>query len=404
MFGSRGMSRHSDVLDCPVPTEPREIASLVDELKRRGNQAFSKGIMEEAEVLYSRAIEVTQSDVHILHSNRSATRLKMGKKELALEDAEAAVAALPSFAKGYFRQGQALIALKRYSEAVDVLTKADSLEAGNASVLKALAEAKDLQAKHASSTAAADERPVSPKKRTIHNAPSFPSSTSKSGAPPAKSAHVVVEDGEEDLKGVRGYKKLADGRVTTFFNNELTAEDKALIGSIAPQKIDDAQAVQIKNVEGGSAWNQGNSFEEKDLSAFARDRVTQLIQGVPPQPLTLDGTSGLLSIKEVKDMAGDASVAVVRGAKRYIFDLAFTVDVTWTPTDAAVSPLQATVKFLDMSSDSGGDYDVEVVVAERYSHPKGKALHQSLTSKAATSFQRLLFDRLQVFVAEFHAN
>ncbi|RHY11869.1 hypothetical protein DYB36_002235, partial [Aphanomyces astaci] len=88
----------------------------------------------------------------------------------------------------------------------------------------------------------------------------------------------------------------------------------------------------------------------------------------------------------------------------YIFDLAFTVDVTWTPTDAVVSPLQATVKFLDMSSDSGGDYDVEVVVAERYSHPKGKVLHQSLTSKAATSFQRLLFDRLQVFVAEFHAN
>ncbi|RHZ08681.1 hypothetical protein DYB31_000146, partial [Aphanomyces astaci] len=173
----------------------------------------------------------------------------------------------------------------------------------------------------------------------------------------------------------------------------------------APQKIDDAQAVQIKNVEGGSAWNQGNSFEEKDLSAFARDRVTQLIQGVPPQPLTLDGTAGLLSIKEVKDMAGDASVAVVRGAKRFVAPCASIITLLMSSVGTFSTWLSPwTVKFLDMSSDSGGDYDVEVVVAERYSHPKGKVLHQSLTSKAATSFQRLLFDRLQVFVAEFHAN
>ncbi|RHY35001.1 hypothetical protein DYB32_000501 [Aphanomyces invadans] len=404
MFGSRGMSRHSDVLDCPVPTEPKELSALVEELKRRGNQAFSKGVMEEAEVLYARGIDVAQTDIHILYSNRSATRLKMGKKELALEDAEAAVAALPTFAKGYFRQGQALIAMKQYQRAIDALTRADSLESGNSSVAKALAEAKDLQAKHVSNEPI--ERPVSPKKRTVYNTPSFPtSSSSSSRSPKAKSAHVVVEDGEEDLKGVRGYKKLADGRVTTFFNNELTAEDKALIGSIAPKKIDDVQAVQIKNVEGGSAWNQGNSFEEKDLSAFARDRVTQLVIDVPPQPMTLEGAAGLLSVNEVKDMAGDASIAVVRGAKRYIFDLNFSVEVTWAPTAAgSVPPLKATLKFLDMSSDSGGDYDVEVVVPDRYSHPKGKVLHQALTAKSTLSFQRVLFDRLNVFVSEFHAN
>ncbi|KAF0694958.1 Aste57867_14181 [Aphanomyces stellatus] len=401
MFGSRGVSRHSDVLDCPVPTDPKELTSLVDEVKRRGNQAFSKGIMEEAEVLYSRGVEIAQTDVHILYSNRSATRLKMGKKDLALEDAEAAVAAHPTFAKGFFRQGQALIALKHFQRAIDALAKADSLEAGNASVLKALAEAKDLKAKQGVEA----ERPVSPKKRTIHNTPK---TTSATAAAPSATAtgksDVVVEDGEEDLKGVRGYKKLADGRVTTYFNTDLTDEAKALIGSIAPQKISDANAVQIKNVDGGSAWNQGNSFEEKDMTTFSQNRVTELIKAIPPQPLTLDGVAGLLAITDIKDMTGDASIAVVRGAKRYIFDLNFSVEVTWTSTGGDVAPLQGSLKFLDMSSDCGGDYDVEVVVADRYSHPKGKAFHQSLSSKSAASLQGLMFSQLKVFVKEYNAN
>ncbi|KAG9412297.1 hypothetical protein AC1031_015228 [Aphanomyces cochlioides] len=313
MFGSNGMSRHSDVLDCPVPTEPAGLSALVEEVKRRGNQAFSKGVLEEAEVLYTRGVEVAQTDVHILYSNRSAARLKMGKKELALEDAQAAVAAAPTFAKGFFRQGQALVALKKYQRAVDALTQAEALEPGNASVVKALTEAKDLLAKFGAAEVV--ETPLSPKKKSVYNTTSTPSMTTKSAPKPAK-ADVVVEDGEEDLKDVRGYKKLADGRVTTFFNKELSSEEKALIGNIAPKKIDDANAVQIKNVDGGSAWNQGNTFEEKDMTKFSRDRVTGLLSQVQPQPLSLEGTAGLLIVSEIKDMSGDASIAVVRGAKR----------------------------------------------------------------------------------------
>ncbi|KAH9132220.1 hypothetical protein LEN26_007471 [Aphanomyces euteiches] len=399
MFGSHGMSRHSDVLDCPVPTEPAGLSALVEEVKRRGNQAFSKGVLEEAEVLYTRGVEVAQTDVHILYSNRSAARLKMGKKELALEDAEAAVAAAPTFAKGFFRQGQALVALKKYQRAVDALTQAEALEPGNASVVKALTEAKDLLAKFGAAEVV--ETPLSPKKKTVYNTTSTPSTTTKSTPKPAK-ADVVVEDGEEDLKDVRGYKKLADGRVTTFFNKELSSEEKALIGNIAPKKIDDVNAVQIKNVDGGSAWNQGNTFEEKDMTKFSRDRVTGLLSQVQPQPLSLEGTAGLLTVSEIKDMSGDASIAVVRGAKRYIFDLNFSVEVTWTPTSGEVAPLHASLKFLDMSSDCGGDYDVEVVVPERYSHPKGKLFHQTLSSKSGSSFQSLLFAQLKVFVNEYH--
>ncbi|OQR92570.1 hsp90-like protein [Achlya hypogyna] len=403
MFGSRGMSRHSDVLECAIPTVPEELLRLVEELKRRGNQAFSANVLEEAEILYSHAIDIAQPtmSVHILYSNRSATRLKMGKLELALEDAEAATTADASFAKGYFRKGQALTKLKNFAAAVDALTTADGIEPNNASVKKALQEALELKAKAAT---AAPECPLSPKKKTVYNTKTTTTSTTKPAvAKPAPTKAEKIEDDEDvDVSGVRGYKKLADGRVTTFFNNELSEADKALIGDIAPQKIQDATAVQIAAVEGGSAWNQGNTFEERDMTKFAHDRVTALVRATTALPLTLGGTAGLLAVKDVKDMSGEASIAVVRGAKRYIFDLLFTVDVEWAPTSGA--PVKAQLKFIDMSSDCGGDYDVEVVVPERYTHPNGKDLHQALSSKAATGLQAALFAQLNTFVKEYQSN
>ncbi|EQC31294.1 hypothetical protein SDRG_10897 [Saprolegnia diclina VS20] len=406
MFGSRGMSRHADVLERAVPTAPEELGRLVEEIKRRGNQAFSANILEEAEILYSRAIEIAlpTMSVHILHSNRSATRLKMGKFDLALEDAEAATTMDASFAKGYFRKGQALVKLKQFYAAIEALTTADNLEANNASVKKALQEAIALQA------AAGTTAPLSPKTKTVFNSTTTTTTTTTTTAKPAaaktvaKSEKVVVDDDEEvDVKGVRGYKKLADGRVTTFFNNELSEADKALIGDIAPQKIQDVKAVTIAAVEGGSAWNQGNTFEERDMTKFAHDRVSELVRATAPQPCTLAGAPGLLVVKDIKDMSGEASIAVVRGAKRYIFDLLFTVECEWKATNGTET-IQGQLKFVDMSSDCGGDYDVEVVVAERYSHPKGKELHQALSTKASSGLQAALFQQLNVFVKEYQSN
>ncbi|KDO33319.1 hypothetical protein SPRG_02128 [Saprolegnia parasitica CBS 223.65] len=403
MFGSRGMSRHADVLERAVPTAPEELGRLVEEIKRRGNQAFSANILEEAEILYSHAIEIAlpTMGVHILHSNRSATRLKMGKFDLALEDAEAATTIDASFAKGYFRKGQALMKLKQFDAAIDALTTADNLEANNASVKKALQEAIALKA---AAGTAAPTTPLSPKKKTVYNSTTTTATTKPASAKTVtKSEKVIDDDDEVDVKGVRGYKKLADGRVTTFFNNELSEADKALIGDIAPQKIQDVKAVTIAAVEGGSAWNQGNTFEERDMTKFAHDRVSELVRATVPQPCTLAGAPGLVVVKDIKDMSGEASIAVVRGAKRYIFDLLFTVECEWKATNGTET-IKGQLKFVDMSSDCGGDYDVEVVVAERYTHPKGKELHQALSTKASSGLQAALFQQLNIFVKEYQSN
>lgn len=239
-------SRHSDVLAGPTPTDEPSLVRLVEELKRRGNAAFQQKSFEEAEALYSRAIGVNDSDPlhnqHIFFANRSASRCSMGKASQALEDAEACVALDATYAKGYFRQAQALSSLKRYKEALSVLDHAKTLEPANKSVLTLYTKIEGL-AKQAKAAPAA---PVAAK--TVTRVDVVKESAPAAAAKPAASASAtkVVED-DDDLGGhVRGYKKLADGRVTTFFNNELTDEAKQLIGDIAPKKVENVENVQVR--------------------------------------------------------------------------------------------------------------------------------------------------------------
>ena len=76
--------------------------------------------------------------------------------------------------------------------------------------------------------------------------------------------------GETD-PGMKGYKKTADGRTTTYFNNDLSEEAKALIGDIAPKKLEPPAAAAVPGAEavGGnaaSAWNKAGTWESRDMT------------------------------------------------------------------------------------------------------------------------------------------
>lgn len=250
MFSGDGLlpfNRHTDVLNA-FASDEESLMRLVEELKRRGNTAFAQKSYEEADALYSKAIEINGSDPlknqHIFFANRSATRTSMGKTQLALEDAEACVKLEPAYAKGYFRKAQALNKLKRYRDALAALKEAQVLEPTNKSVdtLFAQVEALAKQQKEAP-PAPVTAAPSSPKKVTRVEVVKDSSSTSTTTS---SSVEKMEVDEDEQIGGaVRGYKKLADGRVTTFFNNELTEEAKKLIGDIAPKKVEDPNVVQV---------------------------------------------------------------------------------------------------------------------------------------------------------------
>ena len=95
-------SMHKEVHSCPIPDDPEKKQNLLDEIKSRGNAAFKGKRLDEADLLYTRAIEIDPK-VHSFFGNRSATRLGMGKFQEALEDAQSAIEVEPNWAKGYFR-------------------------------------------------------------------------------------------------------------------------------------------------------------------------------------------------------------------------------------------------------------------------------------------------------------
>lgn len=158
--------------------------------------------------------------------------------------------------------------------------------------------------------------------------------------------------------------------------------------------------MQIKSVEGGSAWNVGNTFEERDMTAWAKSKIEALFMDVSTPLPASAGVAGVVSAGAVRDVTGDASIAVVRGAKRYIFDFAFTLACSLEL--ASGERVDGELKFLDVSSDSGGDIDAEAVVPSRYTSPNGKALHSAL-SAVSSPFRAALQSRLDAFVREYQS-
>ncbi|KAJ3351765.1 hypothetical protein HDU83_008667 [Entophlyctis luteolus] len=88
-----------------------------EELKRKGNSLFSEGNLEQALEAYKEAIKLDSSN-SAAFSNASLTLLKLGKANEALDMAERCIMLRPEWVKGYYRKGNALLSLEKYSEAV----------------------------------------------------------------------------------------------------------------------------------------------------------------------------------------------------------------------------------------------------------------------------------------------
>merc|ERR1711956_64706 len=82
--------------------------------------------------------------------------------------------------------------------------------------------------------------------------------------------------GEKELAAMRGYKKTADGRTTSYFTREQSAEEKAML-NIAPKQISDCTPQPItpssSTGESGSAWNHAGTWEEKDTTEWCKNHL-----------------------------------------------------------------------------------------------------------------------------------
>uniref|UniRef100_A0A0A9E5R3 Serine/threonine-protein kinase BSK1-like TPR repeats domain-containing protein n=1 Tax=Arundo donax TaxID=35708 RepID=A0A0A9E5R3_ARUDO len=97
------------------------------DLKRQAGDAFRNQDYLNASVLYTQALRVDRFDA-TLFSNRSLCWLRLGDGQKALDDAMKCKELRPKWAKAYCRKGAALMLLKDYGGAYDVLSRGLELD------------------------------------------------------------------------------------------------------------------------------------------------------------------------------------------------------------------------------------------------------------------------------------
>jgi len=181
-------------------------------------------------------------------------------------------------------------------------------------------------------------------------------------------ASKCVDDGDETAR-LRGYKTTKDGKVTTYFHRELSEADKALLGDNTPKPISSTATERphspprlLSSTNGpsspssGSAWNAAGTWEEKSCSEFAKKKLRQFLDGSSFSPST--DSSVKISILNVRNVEGDASVTVVRGKRKYIYDL--SCDCDWKMQIGYTTSVSGSVRVEDITGELA--YETRVTV------------------------------------------
>jgi tetratricopeptide (TPR) repeat protein len=343
-------SAHRDVLEaCPESDESK--AKLVEELQSRGRAAVGAKCWMDAKLIYEKALTVCpeSNKKAILYSNLSLVEKNMGHLEAARKAADSATHDDPTYVKGWWRLGQALISLHRSADALEALNKAKFLDPDNKALIKELEKVQKQVDEEAAlmqidgdEEAAASTTKTSKATTTTTTGISTTSKskmtsktcTKSSSSSTSNKMDVDVDEDDTNLftksEPVRGYK-VVNGKKTSYFHNELDDKAKALIGDIAPKKLDDPTKANsnpaIAN-QGTSAWNQAGTWEEKDVSQWAKDTLTKAIQQTTfTLPESSPAPNALVTVQKVKSLDGHASVAVVRGKTRFIYE--YTCRLEW---------------------------------------------------------------------------
>lgn len=122
-----------------------------------------------------------------------------------------------------------------------------------------------------------------------------------------------------------------------------------------------------KNGKGTSAWNSAGTWEEKDVTDWAiqtlTDKVKTCTYNLPdgsPDPKACVKVTKVSKLISAKIAGGTchASVAAVRGKKKFIFE--FTFDVNWEMTLGDGSLCKGSMTFVDVDGthEMGDGYDV----------------------------------------------
>jgi len=390
-------SAHRDVLEATPDTDESK-TKLIEELQSRGRAAVGAGSWMDAKLLYEKALTTCKSitsiedknRMAILSSNLSLVLKNMGSMEEARKAAVEATEVDPSYVKGWWRLGQALQSLQRSSEAVKALSKAKELEPNNKALLKELEKCQKKADEEAKLLKEAEEKKKMDEaqkamdatsvktKATTTTTATTTSKVSSSTSTTTTTTKMDVDDEEKIFTksdAVRGYK-IVNGKKTSYFHNELSEEAKTLIGDIAPKKLDASVDTTTTTAEassstpsGASAWNKAGTWEEKDLTSWAKTTLQEQIEQakyILPDSSPAPGAE--VTVSKVTTVDGHASCALARGKKRYIYE--FIVKLEWklhSPTSGLDCTGSLAFPDIDGTIELGEGYEMHQFVVDSVS-------------------------------------
>lgn len=355
--------------------------------------------------------------------------LNINKSVEALEDANESVKLDSTYVKAYYRQAMALSHTNNYSKAQQALRAGLALKPDDKEMSTQLLKIEEkLKSQSAANVPKATNKVSVSHSNTSSTTPSPSSSTKASSVSKStkeSAPEATAEDEDEDLGNVRGYKKTSDGRTTTFFNREIDENTKALIGSIAPKKLEAEGEVILTGQQPnstGSVWNSAGTYEEKNFTPWATDflrdvlgkinhsfegnSIASSIKSIFPTVSTV-----LLEVNSVEAISGHAQITMNRGKKKYVCD--FTATLKWTlvltfEDDKTPQKIVGQVDVLDITADR--EYEIENIQVTHLNESAlsyyglSKDLQNVINKFIKTSnegIQSLILQQLNLFWNEF---
>jgi tetratricopeptide (TPR) repeat protein len=369
-------SPHRDVLEAEIPVDDAGKERLVTEIKNRAKAAVAVKAWADARVLYQKALQVCPKDA-ALHANLSLCQYSMGNWEDARRSAQSSVEADSGYVKGHWRLAAALVKMDLPEQAMEAHRTALKYEPNNKAIqneMDKLAKVVRQQKKEQNDTM--EVEPTTPtasdllSETTVHNQKDAAQPKQKQKPNSAtKEQHDEEHVGFTKSEHVKGYK-IVNGKKTSYFHNELSEKDKQLIGDIAPKRIEaDPAPVAAATIDGASAWNKAGTWEEKNVTVWATHALRDALKAVTYElPASSPAPGAAVRVTSVKSCDGHASLAMVRGKKRYIYE--YSLQIEWK-LETQGHDAEGTMSFPDVDGtcEPGDGYDMTDYTVRHASSP-----------------------------------
>ncbi|XP_013608709.1 PREDICTED: uncharacterized protein LOC106315509 [Brassica oleracea var. oleracea] len=148
-----------------------------------------------------------------------------------------------------------------------------------------------------------------------------------------------------------------------------------------PQKLTNNDVVASNAPALGSLWNQAGTWEEKNITKWATDRLKELLVSVG----SLQFSSGKAEIIDVNRCVGDAFLVTVRNKKRvgYTYELSLKVQGEWS-FEEDTKKVKGSLDIPEFSFGELDDLEVNVKLSE------DKELSQKLKQQVGLDMKQFL--------------